>query len=30
VVTVITQDTFTDAGALQAYCDGLFTESLLR
>jgi ketosteroid isomerase-like protein len=30
VVTVITQDTFTDAGALQAYYDALFTRSVLR
>jgi len=30
VATVITQDTFTDAGALQAYYDGLFTRSVLR
>jgi len=29
-VTVITQDTFTDAGALQAYYDGLFTRKILR
>jgi uncharacterized protein DUF4440 len=30
MVTVITQDSFTDAGALQAYYDGLFTRKLLR
>ena len=29
-VTVITQDSFTDSGALQAYYDGLFTRKLLR
>jgi ketosteroid isomerase-like protein len=30
MVTVITQDSFTDAGALQAYYDGLFTRKILR
>lgn len=30
MVTVVTQDTFTDTGALQAYYDGLFTRQLLR
>jgi len=30
MVTVITQDTFTDAAALQAYYDGLFTRKMLR
>ena len=30
MVTVITQDSFTDAGALQAYYDGLFSRRLLR
>jgi ketosteroid isomerase-like protein len=28
--TVVTQETFTDAGAMQAYYDGLFTRKLLR
>jgi ketosteroid isomerase-like protein len=30
MVTVITQDSFTDTGALQAYYDGLFSRPLLR
>ena len=30
MVTVVTQDSFTDTGALQAYYDGLFTRKLLR
>jgi len=30
MVTVITQDSFTDSGALQAYYDGLFTRTMLR
>jgi ketosteroid isomerase-like protein len=30
MVTVITQDSFTDTGALQAYYDGLFSRKLLR
>jgi ketosteroid isomerase-like protein len=30
MVTLVTQDSFTDTGALQAYYDGLFTRKLLR
>jgi ketosteroid isomerase-like protein len=30
MVTVITQEAFTDAGALQTYYDGLFTRKLVR
>jgi ketosteroid isomerase-like protein len=30
MVTVVTQDSFTDTAALQAYYDGLFTRKLLR
>jgi len=30
MVTVVTQDSFSDTGALQAYYDGLFTRKLLR
>jgi ketosteroid isomerase-like protein len=30
MATVITQDTFTDTGALQAYYDGLFERKILR
>ena len=30
MVTLVTQDSFTDTGAMQAYYDGLFTRKLLR